>query len=69
MERNMPTPSYYFSAKQKNVILLGADEKYNETWGWLNQRNCEKLVNPRLLESYSQAFARYIQCEEAISQF
>ena len=25
--------------------------------------------NPRLLESYSQAFARYIQCEEAISQF
>ncbi|MDU5508807.1 MAG: terminase, partial [Finegoldia magna] len=31
--------------------------------------NCENLVNPRLLESYSQAFARYIQCEEAISQF
>ena len=65
----MPTPSDYLSAKQKNVILLGDDEIYNETWGWLNQRNCEKLVNSRLLESYSQAFARYIQCEEAISQF
>ncbi|MDU2219792.1 P27 family phage terminase small subunit [Finegoldia magna] len=66
---DMPTPSDYLSAKQKNGIPLGADEIYKETWGWLKQRNCENLVNPRLLESYSQAFARYIQCEEAISQF
>ena len=44
-------------------------KEWNTSWGWLNQRNCEKLVNPRLLESYSQAFARYIKCEEAISQF
>ena len=66
---DMPTPSDYLSAKQKNGIPLGADEIYKETWSWLKQRNCENLVNPRLLESYSQAFARYIQCEEAISQF
>ena len=66
---DMPAPSDYLSAKQKNGIPLGADEIYKETWGWLKQRNCENLVNPRLLESYSQAFARYIQCEEAISQF
>lgn len=26
---------------------------------------CERLVNPRLIEAYAQAFARYIQCEEA----
>ena len=45
MERNMPASSDYLSAKQKNGILLGADEIYNETWSWLNQRNCEKLVN------------------------
>ena len=67
--KDIPTPSDYLSEKQKNGIPLGADEIYKETWSWLKQRNCENLVNPRLLESYSQAFARYIQCEEAISQF
>lgn len=66
---DMPKPSDYLSAKQKNGIPLGADEIYKETWQWLKDRSCENLVNPRLLESYSQAFARYIQCEEAISQF
>lgn len=66
---DMPAPSDYLSAKQKNGIPLGADEIYKETWQWLKDRSCEKLVNPRLLESYSQAFARFIQCEEAISQF
>lgn len=66
---DMPTPSEYLSAKQKNGIPLGADDIYKETWIWLKERNCEKIVNPRLLESYSQAFARFIQCEEAISQF
>lgn len=66
---DMPAPSDYLSAKQKNGIPLGADDIYKETWSWLKDRNCEKLVNPRLLESYSQAFARFIQCEEAISQF
>ena len=30
---------------------------------------CEKLVNKRLLESYSLAFARFIQCEEALSTY
>lgn len=65
----MPKPSEYLSSKQKNGQPLGADEIYKETWIWLKERNCENLVNPRLLESYSQAFARYIQCEEAISQF
>lgn len=66
---DMPKPSDYLSANQKNGIPLGADSIYRETWLWLKERHCEKLVNPRLLEAYSQAFARYIQCEEAISQF
>ena len=48
---------------------MGADDIYEETWFWLRDRRCEKLVNPRLIESYAQAFARYIQCEEAISTY
>lgn len=66
---DMPKPSDYLSARQKNGIPLGADEIYKETWLWLKERNCEKLVNPRLIETYAQAFARYIQCEEATSTY
>ena len=66
---DMPKPSDYLSARQKNGVPLGADEIYKETWLWLKERNCEKLVNPRLVEAYAQAFARYIQCEEATSTY
>lgn len=66
---DMPKPSDYLSARQKNGVPLGADEIYKETWLWLKKRNCEKLVNPRLIEAYAQAFARYIQCEEATSTY
>ena len=65
----MPNPSDYLSARQRNGKPLGADEIYRETWQWLKERRCERLVNPRLLESYAQAFARFIQCEEAVSQY
>ena len=65
----MPTPSKFLSARQKNGKPLGADEIFRETWLWLKERGCERLVNPRLIESYAQAFARFIQCEEAISKF
>ena len=66
---DMPKPSEYLSTKQKDGRPLGADDIYKETWLWLKERKCEKLVNKRLIESYSQAFARYIQCEEAVSTY
>ena len=66
---DMPKPGDYLSARQKNGVPLGADEIYKETWRWLKERNCEKLVNKRLIEAYAQAFARYIQCEEATSSY
>ena len=66
---DMPKPSDYLSARQKNGVPLGAAEIYKETWLWLKERNCEKLVNPRLIEAYAQAFARYIQCEDATSTY
>lgn len=68
-EFRMPNPSEYLSARQRNGKPLGADEIFRETWLWLKERGCERLVNPRLLESYAQAFARFIQCEEAVSQY
>lgn len=66
---DMPSPSEYLSARQKNGKPLGADKIYKETWLWLKQRGCERHVNKRLLESYSQAFARFVQCEEALSAY
>ena len=64
---DMPEPSEYLRARQKDGKPLGADALFIETWKWLKERGCEKFVNPRLLEAYAQAFTRYIQCEEAIS--
>ncbi|MDR1364067.1 MAG: P27 family phage terminase small subunit [Oscillospiraceae bacterium] len=66
---DIPKPSDYLIARQKDGKILGADKIYEETWQWLKARRCEKFVNPRLLESYSQAFARYVQCENAISEY
>ena len=66
---NIPKPSEYLNSEQKDGKPLGADKIFEETWLWLKKRKCDQFVNPRLVESYSQAFARYIQCEEAISKF
>ena len=66
---DMPSPSEYLSERQRDGKPLGADELYKETWLWLKDRSCEKFVNKRLLEAYAQSFARYIQCEQAISTF
>lgn len=66
---DMPQPSEYLSAKQRDGKPLGADEIFRETWIWLKERGCEKFVNPRLIESYAQSFARFIQCDEAVSSY
>jgi len=66
---DMPHPSEYLSAKQRDGQPLGADIIFRETYSWLKERGCDRLVNPRLVESYSEAFARYIQCSEAVSSF
>ena len=66
---DMPHPSEYLSAKQRDGQPLGADIIFEETYRWLKERGCDRLVNPRLVESYSEAFARYIQCSEAVSNY
>ena len=59
----------YLKAKQKNGKDLVAEEVYKETWQWLRDKGCEKLVSPQLLEQYAMSVSRWIQCEEAISEF
>ena len=65
----MPEPDDYLSAEQRDGKPLGVDLVYRETWQWLDDRGCTEFVSKRLIELYAQAFARYVQCEQAISKF
>lgn len=66
---DMPPVDDYMKAHQKNGIELRAEEVFRETTEWINSRGCRDLVNPQLVKQYSMAVARWIQCEEAISEF
>lgn len=65
----MPKPSAMLSAIQKDGKKLVAAEIYEATWKWLSERNCTALVSPQLLERYAMSAARWIQCEEAVTEY
>lgn len=66
---NMPEPNKMLEAVQKDGRVLVAGEVYRDTWKWLNDRGCSSLVSPQLLERYAMSVARWIQCEEAVTEF
>jgi hypothetical protein len=66
---DMPPPREFLSAQQKNGKELLAAEIYEATWRWLDTRNCAKLVPAQVIEQYAVAISRWIQCEEAITEF
>ena len=63
----MPAPHDYLSAPQRDGSELQAAEIYGDTWQWLVKVGCAQKVSPQLLERYSMACARWIQCEEMTS--
>ena len=65
----MPKPSAMLSATQKDGKTLLASEIYEATWKWLSERGCSSLVSPQLLERYAMSVARWIQCEEAVTEY
>lgn len=66
---DVPPMKEYLRAKQKNGKDLCASDVYEETWRWLKERGCERLVNIQLIEQYAMSVSRWIQCEEAISEY
>ncbi len=66
---DMPAVKEYLKAKQCEGKSLCAEEIYKETWSWLKERECIHLVNLQLVEQYALSAARWIQCEECISEF
>lgn len=66
---DVPPVKEYLKAAQKDGKDLCAEDVYRSTYIWLQARGCERLVNPQLIEQYAMSVSRWIQCEEAISEF
>lgn len=66
---DMPPVKEYLMRKQKDGKDMCAADVYHETWEWLKERGCEKLVSTQLVEQYAMSVSRWIQCEEAVSEY
>ena len=67
--QDMPEPKEMLSAVQKDGKALPAAEIYKSVWQWLADRGCAHLVPPDTIERYAMSAARWIQCEEAITEY
>ena len=65
----MPPVKAYLKQAQKNGKNLDAEEIHRETWEWLKTRGVAEIINPQLVDQYAMSVSRWIQCEEAISEF
>jgi hypothetical protein len=66
---DVPPIRDYLKAKQKNGKNLCAEEIFIATYKWLKTCGCDKLVNVQLIEQYAMSVSRWIQFEEAISEY
>ncbi len=51
------------------LFRICAEEIFIATYKWLKTCGCDKLVNVQLIEQYAMSVSRWIQCEEAISEY
>ena len=65
----IPPVREYLKARQKSGRDLCAEEIYKETYRWVKAMGCDKLVSRQMIEQYAMGVARWIQCEEAISEY
>ena len=57
------------TARQKDGKDMCAADVFKTTWAWLKERKCDALVSPQLVEQYAMAVGRWVQCEEALSEY
>ena len=67
--QTMPPPREFLKGTQKSGKQTLAVEIYEATWKWLFERRCAQLIPVQLLEQYAMSVSRWVQCEEAISEF
>lgn len=66
---DMPPVKEFLKAKQKGGKDLCAEEVFRETWKWLKERGCERLVGTQLLEQYAMSVSRWVMCEIFINEY
>ena len=66
---DIPPVKDYLKAKQKSGKDLCAEDVFIATYKWLKNCGCEKLVTLQQIEQYAMSVSRWVQCEEAISEF
>lgn len=66
---DIPPVKSYLKAKQKSGKDLCAEDVFIATYKWLKNCGCEKFVTIQQIEQYAMSVSRWIQCEEAISEF
>lgn len=66
---DVPPVKEFMKAAQKSGIDLCAEDVFNDTYRWLKERGCERLVNMQLIEQYAMMVSRWVQCETCISEY
>ena len=75
---DMPDPDEYLEREQADIKnpktaekqnRLKAKEIYKATYKWLKTVGCAKIVSKDIIERYAMNYARYIDCENAISDY
>ena len=66
---DVPPIKDYMKAHQKSGKDMCAEDVFRETYSWLKERGCDRLVNTQLVEQYAMSVSRWIQCEECISEY
>ena len=54
---------------QRDGTKLLADDVYTETYQWLKERSCEKIVSRQLVEQYAMSISRWIHCEQIVTKY
>lgn len=65
---DVPPVKEFMTAMQRDGTTLCAKDVFTETYNWLKDRNCEKLVSRQLIEQYAMSISRWIHCEEVVSR-
>lgn len=63
-----PPVKSFLKAQQMCGKELLAEEIYHATFCWLKARECDQLVTVQMVEQYAMSAARWIQCEEIVSE-
>ena len=59
----------FMTELQRDGTKLLADEVYTETYEWLKERSCEKIVSRQLVEQYAMSISRWIHCEQIVTKY